>query len=316
MSGTDGSGLLWSGATVGALFGWGVLVIASRLRARRVRLDERVGPYLRLHGATSGLLAETSSASRLHTVDRVLGLRIAAAGRMLERFGSSRSEVRRRLDRAGSQESVDQFRARQVVWGAVGLASGLVVALLLAATRGSSVVVLLLLVLLCGVGGLLSCDQLLSRRIARREERMLSEFPTVAELLALSVGAGEGPVAAMERVATSAHGELSVELAATLSAVRSGVPLARALEDLADRTTLASLTRFAEGVAVAVERGTPLAEVLRAQAQDVREAGRRALMESGGRKEVLMMIPVVFLILPVTVVFAVYPSIVTLQIGL
>lgn len=48
----------------------------------------------------------------------------------------------------------------------------------------------------------------------------------------------------------------------------------------------------------------------------MREAGRRALMESGGRKEVLMMVPVVFLILPVTVVFAIYPSIATLRIGL
>ncbi len=69
-------------------------------------------------------------------------------------------------------------------------------------------------------------------------------------------------------------------------------------------------------VAVAVERGSPLAEVLRAQAQDVREGGRRALMESGGRKEVLMMVPVVFLILPVTVLFAVFPSAVVLRVGL
>ena len=68
--------------------------------------------------------------------------------------------------------------------------------------------------------------------------------------------------------------------------------------------------------AVAVERGTPLAEVLRAQAQDVREEGRRALMEQGGRKEVLMMVPVVFLILPITVVFAVFPSLVVLRVGL
>ena len=67
---------------------------------------------------------------------------------------------------------------------------------------------------------------------------------------------------------------------------------------------------------MAVERGTPLADVLRAQAQDVREEGRRALMETGGRKEVLMMVPVVFLILPVTVVFAVFPSMVVLRVGL
>ena len=59
---------------------------------------------------------------------------------------------------------------------------------------------------------------------------------------------------------------------------------------------------------VAIERGTPLAEVLRAQATDVREYSKRALLEAGGRKELQMMVPVVFLILPVTVLFALYPG--------
>ncbi|MBA2532442.1 MAG: hypothetical protein H0V23_10115 [Nocardioidaceae bacterium] len=43
-------------------------------------------------------------------------------------------------------------------------------------------------------------------------------------------------------------------------------------------------------------------DVLHAQAGDVREAQRRELIETGARKEVVMMMPVVFLILPVTVV--------------
>ena len=37
-------------------------------------------------------------------------------------------------------------------------------------------------------------------------------------------------------------------------------------------------------------------------------AVRRQLMEAGGRKEISMMIPVVFLILPVTVLFTLYPG--------
>jgi tight adherence protein C len=52
--------------------------------------------------------------------------------------------------------------------------------------------------------------------------------------------------------------------------------------------------------------------VLRAQAGDVREAGKQALIEAGGRKEVGMMLPVVFLSLPVTVLFAAYPALVSL----
>ena len=51
--------------------------------------------------------------------------------------------------------------------------------------------------------------------------------------------------------------------------------------------------RFIDGRLVAIERGTPLAEVLRAQAADVREAGKRRLLEAGGRKEIAMMVEIV-----------------------
>jgi tight adherence protein C len=115
-------------------------------------------------------------------------------------------------------------------------------------------------------------------------------------------------VGALDRVCRLSQGELSDELRRCLSDARAGANLPTALRGLADRTGLMSLTRFVDGIVVAVERGTPLAEVLRAQAQDVREAGRRTLMEQGGRREILMMVPVVFLILPVTVLFALYPG--------
>jgi tight adherence protein C len=137
---------------------------------------------------------------------------------------------------------------------------------------------------------------------------MLAEFPTIAELLALAVGAGQGAVGALERVCQVSHGELSAELARCLADARAGANLPTALQGLGDRTGLVSLARFVDGMVVAVQRGTPLADVLRAQAQDVREAGRRQVMEEGGRKEIAMMVPVVFLVLPITVLFAVYPG--------
>ena len=66
--------------------------------------------------------------------------------------------------------------------------------------------------------------------------------------------------------------------------------------------------RSVEGIAVAIERGTPLADVLRAQAQDVRDNAKRELMETAGKKEIAMLAPVVFFILPLTVIFAVFPG--------
>ena len=172
--------------------------------------------------------------------------------------------------------------------------------------------VLLLTLVGCGLG-LVWSDHALTRRAVRREARILAEFPTIAELLALAVGAGEGAVGALERVCRLSRGELSDELRRALADARAGANLPTALQGVADRTGLVGLTRFVDGIIVAVERGTPLADVLRAQAQDVREDGRRLVMEQGGKREIAMMVPVVFLILPVTVVFAVFPGLTFLR---
>lgn len=295
-----------SGAVLGAIAGVGLLLIARAIARRPVRLEDRVTPYLRAFGGELGPRTGGSAFAPW----------VKEATRALERFGSSRADVQRRLSRAGSTSSVEQFRMVQMVWSAVGLAIGLALSVMLFAARDSSVVSLVALVLVCGVAGVLLCDWNLSRQARSREERIKSEFPTVAELLALAVGAGEGPVAAIDRIAATTNGDLAQEFTRVRADLRAGATLEVALAALGQRTEVKALARFAEAVSVAVDRGTPLAEVLRAQAQDVREAGRRALMEEGGRREVLMMIPVVFLILPVTVVFAIYPSLATLRVGL
>jgi tight adherence protein C len=56
--------------------------------------------------------------------------------------------------------------------------------------------------------------------------------------------------------------------------------------------------------------------VLLAHAQDSRDDAKRRLLEAAGRKEVAMMVPLVFLILPVTIAFAIFPGILVLQLGL
>jgi len=101
-----------------------------------------------------------------------------------------------------------------------------------------------------------------------------------------------------------------------MAETRAGSTLTEALDALGARTGLPSLARFVEGIVIALERGTPLGEVIRAQAQDVREMSRRRLIESGARREVAMMVPVVFLVLPVTVLFVVYPGLAVLDLSL
>ncbi len=301
-------GLLRTGAVLGLVLGWGlVLVVRGVPTRRRLTLEARVLPYLRDTPRPSRLLEvpRVGSAGVLAVLARPV---VADLARGVERLLGGSASVRRRLLRAGRAPDVERFRAEQVLWGAAGGAAGAALGSATAITRGGGVVALVLTTL-CAVGaGLVAKDQWLSRRARVRESRMLAEFPTVAELLALSVGAGEGAVGALERVCRLSGGELAAELRRCLADARAGASLPAALHGLADRTGLVSLARFVDGIVVAVERGTPLAEVLRAQAQDVREEGRRLVLEAGGKKEIAMMVPVVFLVLPVTVLFAVYPG--------
>jgi tight adherence protein C len=103
------------------------------------------------------------------------------------------------------------------------------------------------------------------------------------------------------------------ELARVLAESRSGSSITAALDAFARRSSLPVVSRFVEGVVVALERGTPLVDVLVAQAADVRDSARRTLIESGARKETAMMVPVVFLIMPVTLLFAFFPGVVGLH---
>ncbi len=292
------------------MFGLGVLIVYARLpRRRRPTLEDRLAPYVADVARPSSLLTPADvPPSPLHVVERLLRPVMTDAVGWLERISGGSVSVRHRLVQLGSDLSVEQFRAQQVVWAAVGLLVGLAGALLVGIRQGYPALTMLATVVGAVAAGPIARDQLLTRAVRLREDRILTEFPTVAELLALSVSAGEGAVAALERVARSTSGELAGELRRTLSDARAGAGIVEALEGMANRTSLPILCRFVDGVAVAVERGTPLSEVLRAQAGDVREASRRRLMETGGRKEIAMMAPVVFLVLPVTVLFAVYPG--------
>lgn len=298
-----------TGAGLGLLAGAGLMIAVSRIPAlRRPRLEDRLAPYLRDTSAPSRLLRIERALTPFPTMERIVAPFMADAIRLVERVLGGAVSARRRLDQAGRGMTLEQFRAEQVLWGGGGLLAGIGLGALATANGGFRAVPLLVLCAVATVTGVLARDRWLSREVALREERMMAEFPTIAELLALAVAAGEGAVGALERVTRISRGELARELARALADARAGSSLVQALQGIATRTTLPPLARFVDGVAIAVERGTPLAEVLRAQAVDVREAGKRALLEAGGRKEIAMMIPVVFLVLPVTVLFALFPG--------
>ena len=142
----------------------------------------------------------------------------------------------------------------------------------------------------------------------------MAEFPTVAELLALRWPPAKGRSAHSSGWPRVSSGELAREFRPALADARAGAS-GQALEQggATDRRRR-SWPGSSTASPIAVERGTPLAEVLRAQAVDVREAGKRALLEAGGtqgdRDDGAGRLPRP----PVTVLFALFPGAIGLQI--
>ncbi|HEV7655440.1 MAG TPA: type II secretion system F family protein [Mycobacteriales bacterium] len=275
-----------SGALLGPAVLAGLVLVGVGV-PRAPRLADRLGPYVSVEPRPPTRLAALAG-----TADRLLG------------GGES---VRRRLAVLGDDRPVRDVRVEQLGYGTAGLVAGGAAGAALTVATGRSPAAVLLAVA-GAAAGVLGRDVALTRRVRTHRAAVLAEFPVVAELLALAVTAGEGPVGALDRVCRLTGGVLAVDLGATLARVRAGAPLATALEELRDRAGVPVLARFVDGVLVALERGTPLADVLRAQAADVRDAARRALLESGGRREIGMLVPVVFGVLPTTVLFALYPG--------
>ncbi|MFI7584307.1 type II secretion system F family protein [Kocuria sp. M1N1S27] len=277
----------------------------------------RIAPQLRSVEVESALLARPGRRSSGTSGRTAVGPGPIVRGlaHRVVRHAAPSATLERRLVRAGGGTTAADFRAEQLLCATGGLLLGVLCGVAGAARWGTGAGGMLLAVGATTAAGYLLRDHLLRRRIRIRESRMLAEFPAVAELMALSVGAGESAVGSLERVCRVAEGELTAEFRGVLAQTRSGAGLVHALQDFSARTPVAPIGRFVDGIVVAIERGTPLADVLRAQAQDVRDNDKRELMETAGRKEIAMMVPLVFCVLPLTVVFAVYPGLAVLELG-
>lgn len=272
---------------------WGVW------RRRKERLSGRILPYLQ---EAQG----PASPGLLHWFSRLLRP-------VWEQLGSTHSAVATRLSEVGLSPNVERFRLWQFLSALTS--AGLVTALgaLLNTVRPIGVTTWLVLVIVAFCAGPLMLDRFLTYWVQRENQLISQQVADAAQLLALSISAGESIPAALARVSRVCGPELARQLDYIVQAVESGVAQSRALASLAQRTHSVQLARLLDSLITASDRGAPLATVLREQARDLRDEARRNLLESGGRREIAMMVPVVFVILPITILFALYPGLVALD---
>ncbi len=300
---------------LGGVLAAGVLSILAALpRWRGANLTVRIAPYVR-DVVPDALLPQgvlprigvlpVGAATGLWGRLKVLFARVLGGGEAL----------RVRLAQAGSDLDPASFRGRQLGWALAGAGAGALalIALVLAGRMSAPSV---LLPIIAAAGGGIAYDMMLSANARSRRARLTEELPTTLEFLALCLSAGEGFLDTLRRVASIGSGELTGELRQVVLAVNTGSPLGDALAEMSARLHLPGLSRATDQVVAALEHGAPLAAVLHAQAADAREDAKRVLIEQAGKKEIVMLLPLVFLILPLSVLFAIFPGIFILRFGL
>ena len=160
-----------------------------------------------------------------------------------------------------------------------------------------------------GIGSYLMYDRHLSTLVKARRDAIESEFPSILEMLTLAIAGGETPIGAFARIADRSDSYLSKEFAKVVQQVRNGRPFHESLDEMSRSLKSPSIRRFIDALVMALVRGAPIVEVLHRHVAEARINQRNLVMDKAGKAETTMMIPIVFLILPISVLFALWPSI-------
>ncbi len=231
--------------------------------------------------------------------------------RKTARSSDDRTQLRIRLEELGkgSDKDYEDFRIKQYGYCA---GSGALSFAFLFALFGSVFLACFASIFFAVLIYLL-IDRQLTQDVKKRRELIEAEFPAIVEMLTLSIAAGETPMSSMLRIANSAEGAISREFQIVVAEVRSGAPLHESLDAMGRRVQSVMVRRFVDALVTATLRGAPLVEVLSRHAIEARGNQRNRVMASAGKAEISMMIPVVFLILPISILFALWPSLANLN---
>lgn len=270
------------------------------------RISGRVRPYGPSARASLGL-----SLSMQESTSGVVRPMVVALADGLSTLvdATTADELARRLDQAGmftglaATERVAAYRQAQLGSCVVGLAVGASVGWAL----GWPMPGILGGAVLGAVVGATRRRGRLDKAIAVRKERMRLEVYTLDQLLALRIRAGSGVLAAVSDVVSRGHGVVVEEMAEAMATVRAGTRPIDAFGRLAETTVEPHCARTYGALAAAEERGSDLAGILFALADDVRRTRRESLRRRAVRRRAAMLVPIIALLAPVMLLFIVAP---------
>jgi tight adherence protein C len=293
-----------TGMFIGVLFALGMVLCAQALRQPRLSMGDRISPFVG-KGSAKPL---SFTQQMLATINNLLTTRRWSPW-------SPNAEIAKWLRQSESDFTLINFRRKQIIFAGNAMITA-IAWILLRVNAGHDLSLFFSALLVSGaflLGGWFTKWSLASQA-HRRRLCIEEQLPAVLELLAFAVSAGEPVLLALRRISKSCSGPLIAELRNVVNSVNLGDGLVSALNQMSNEIESQSVARATRALELALERGTPLVQVLRAQAADARAHQVRMLLVLAGHKETSMMLPVVFLILPMIVAVALYPGMIALQV--
>ena len=142
-----------------------------------------------------------------------------------------------------------------------------------------------------------------------KESEINEELVNILQMLSIMISAGESPMMALRYISQSSVGYIPTLIKQSFSKYESGNNLTQTLGYIAAATGSSAVRRLTNSIQIAIQRGTPILDVLNNQVQSLNKQINLALLKKSGKSEITLLIPVVFLILPVSISFAIWPSI-------
>ena len=141
-------------------------------------------------------------------------------------------------------------------------------------------------------------DLLLRSKTQARQKQIQRALPDALDLLVISVEAGLGFDAAIQRLVDKRSDALATEFARVLAEMRVGRSRRDALKDMVLRTQVPDLNNFVGAILQAEQLGVSVTKVLTVQAEQMRVVRRQRAEEKAAQLQLKLIFPLAIFIFP------------------
>jgi tight adherence protein C len=155
-------------------------------------------------------------------------------------------------------------------------------------------------------------DLILRSRTGTRQKAIQRALPDAMDLLVISVEAGLGFDAAIQRLVEKKDDALTREFARIMAEVRVGRTRREAMKDMVERTQVADLNNFVAAILQAEQLGVSVTKVLAVQSDQMRTLRRQRAEQQAATLQLKMLFPLAIFIFPalcVVIMGPIWPTI-------